>query len=107
MRLSRGGALVAGILALLFQDSVTCAVQGYISRFQEADPVVLARADGCEGVRMSAEREAIVLYTAKFWVRIPIAPDLGHRRFLYRWGAPVAHLDADTISVQWGPVVDG
>jgi len=36
-------------------------------------------------------------------VTIPLPPEIrGHVRFLYRWGADVAHLDARLVSIERG-----
>lgn len=106
---------VLAVLALLywaasvwaFTDTVSCAVQGHVYKSTVEEVITFARADSCQGVRVSSDETKLVLYSPHAWVVVPISVEQGHRRFQYRWGAEVAHLEAGTVPVQWGWVRRG
>lgn len=99
------------LLALLivsdFHDAVSCTVQGHVYRMSEQDTLEWARADSCEGVRSEKDGSSLVLYSPTHWVRVIVPAEYGHRRFMYRWGANLAHLGTDTIPIEWGYVEKG
>lgn len=95
------------LLALAFSDYVDCTIQAKLYKLDHADVIDFQRADSCTGVRTTTDDTRIVLYSPHAWVAIPIPADKGWRRFQYRWGAHVAHLDAATIEVTWGYVAKG
>lgn len=87
-----------------FDDVASCTVQGYVSRFP-GEPLSWTRIDHCPSVRAEASDDALVFYSSRVWVRVRIDPDRGYRRVQYRWGAIVAHLDGQTIPIEWGWVL--
>ncbi len=97
--------LILFLLAFaVFSDAVTCTVQGYVSRDTAADAVTFAREDLCPGVKQDADQHALLLHSPTHWVYVPISPEPGHRRFVYHWGAGVAHLHTETVPIQWGAI---
>lgn len=93
------------LLALAFNDHVDCTIQAKFYKLDQADVIDFKRADTCTGVRVTTDEKQIVLYSPNAWVVIPIESDKGWRRFQYRWGANVAHIEAGTVEVTWGYVV--
>lgn len=88
----------------VFADAVTCTVQGYVSRDTAAEGVAFVREDVCAGVRTDHDAHAVVLHSPTHWVYVPIPPEPGHRRFVYKWGAGVAHLHTSTVPIEWGVI---
>ena len=85
-----------------FTDTVSCAVQGHVYKSTTEEVITFARADSCQGVRVSSDETKLVLYSPHAWVVVPIQAEKGHRRFMYRWGAEVAHVESETVPITWG-----
>ena len=85
-----------------FTDTVSCSVQGHVYKAKPEEVIAFARADSCQGIRVSSDEAKLVLYSPHVWVVVPIGVDKGHRRFIYRWGSEVAHVESETVPVTWG-----
>lgn len=94
------------LLALAFSDSVTCTIQGSVYR-TESEPLTFTPGNDCTGLRVTSDDTQIVIYSPYRWVAIKIPMEKGHRRFQYRWGSAVAHLESDTVEITWGDVARG
>lgn len=108
--------LVNGVLAALallhycaglshaFTDAVSCTVQGKVYKLTAEEIITFAPGNTCAGLRLSADERQLVIYSPHHWVSVPIASEKGWRIFQYHWGADVAHLGPDVVSVVWGNV---
>lgn len=103
------GLLVSIALLFIsdFHDVTSCTIQGYVYRMHEDDPVDFTREDLCPSVRHRTAGPTIEFYSPHFWVVVIIPPEHGYRRFMYRWGAHLAHVDVETVPIQWGYVRRG
>ena len=99
--------LVVLLITTLFDDRVSCTVQGTVYRMHEADPVSWARVDTCTGVKVEEDGNALTMHSPYIWVTVVIPAEYGHRQFQYRWTAHVAHVGVDTVPVVWGPIERG
>lgn len=92
----------AGATPTSLPDPHRCVISGYLYQMP-SEPVGLARTDQCLAIRHRVEDGRVLLWSVDQWVTIPLPPEMrGHVRFIYRWGADVAHLDARVVSIERG-----
>ena len=94
--------LLAMLISMAFNDHVSCTVQGYVYRGSDQEPVSFTRVDGCTGVQVEEDQNAIVMHSPTIYGVVLIPPDKGHRRFQYRWGADHAYVESQGLAVAWG-----
>lgn len=99
--------ILAFLMSTLFDDQVSCTVQGYVLKMHDADAVAWTRVDTCTGVQVEEDGNALVLHSPAIWVTVIIPAEYGHRRFQYRWGAYWAHVGPETVPVVWGVIEKG
>ena len=91
------------LLALAFTDPINCILQGYVSKFEQSEIITFTPGNYCP-IRVTTDESQLVMYSPYHWVTVKIPAEKGNRRFQYRFGSDVAHLEAETIPVVWGNV---
>lgn len=88
-------------LVLAFAGGSDCLLQG--SFHQLHDQQAFVREDGCP-VKSQQEGDHVVFWSQARWVAIKIPT--GARSLSSRWGRTVAHVNGDTVTVQYGTTLD-
>jgi hypothetical protein len=87
-------------LVVAFADGSDCLLQGSFQRVPAGQ--VFMREDGCS-VHSQQEGAHVVFWSHHRWVAIKIP--VGAKSLSYRWGRAVAHINGDSVTVQYGNIM--
>jgi hypothetical protein len=87
-------------LVLAFADGSDCLLQGSFHWLPEGQ--VFVREDGCS-VRSQQEGRHVVFWSNHRWVAVRIPS--GAKSLSYRWGRAVAHVNGDSVKVEYGTIL--